>query len=79
MDSFRESKERIMEEREAYNDKMAAQLEEWGDHIDVLESRVKKAHAEVRLRRAEDMHDSRAACNKTSEKLNGLDESSRFR
>ena len=65
-----------MEDREAYKEKMAAQLEEWNDQIDALETRVKKANAEVRLRRAEEMHELRLSRNHASEKMKELDEAS---
>ena len=65
-----------MEDREAYKEKMAAQLEEWSDQIGVLETRVKKANAEVRLRRAEEMHELRVTRNQAAEKMKELDEAS---
>jgi len=65
-----------MEDREAYSEKMAAQLEEWSDQIDALEARVKKANAEVRLRRAEEMHELRVKRHQASEKMKELDEAS---
>ena len=61
-----------MEDREAYKEKMAAQLEEWSDQIGVLETRVKKANAEVRLRRAEEMHELRVTRRKNEGTGRGL-------
>ena len=65
-----------MEDREAYKKKMAAQLEEWSDQLDALEARVMKENAEIKLRRAEEMHELRVRRNHASEKIKELDEAS---
>lgn len=65
-----------MKEREAYKEKMALQLEEWSEQIEALEARIKKAHAEVRLRRAEEMHELRLKRDLASEKMRELDKAS---
>ena len=65
-----------MKEQEAYKAKMALQLNEWSGQIDALEASIKKAHAEIRLRRAEEMHELRAKRNLASEKMRELDKAS---
>lgn len=60
-----------MKDQETYRAKMAAQLQEWGDQIDVLEARAERAGAELKVKTAESMHDlrnkQRAATAKLSE------------
>lgn len=65
-----------MKEREAYKKKMALQLEEWSEQIEALEAQINEAHAEVRLRRAEEMHELRLKRNLASEKMQELDKAS---
>lgn len=65
-----------MKERETYKEKMALQLEEWSEQIEALEARIKKAHAEVRLRRAKEMHELRLKRNQAAEKMRELDKAS---
>lgn len=65
-----------MENRDAYKEKMAAQLEAWSDQIDALDVRVMNADAEIKLQRAEEMHELRVRRNHASEKMKELDEAS---
>lgn len=65
-----------MVDREVYKKKMAAQLEEWSDRLDALDARIMNSDAEIKLRRAEEMHALRVRRNHAWKKMKELDESS---
>lgn len=48
-----------MEMRDAYKQKMAAQLKEWGAQINLLEARIENAGADMKIKRAGILHELR--------------------
>lgn len=48
-----------MEIRDAYKQKMGAQLKEWSAQINLLEARMDNVGAEMRVKRAEQLHELR--------------------
>ena len=65
-----------MELQEAYKQKMAAQLKEWGAQINLLEAKVENAGADMRVKRAEQLHELRAKQRAASEKMKELEKDS---
>ena len=65
-----------MEIQEAYKQKMAAQLKEWSAQINLLEAKVENAGADVKVRRAEALHELRAKQRAASEKMEELGKAS---
>ena len=65
-----------MELQEAYKQKMAAQLKEWGAQINLLEAKVENAGAGMRVKRAEQLHELRAKQSAASEKMKELEKAS---
>lgn len=62
-----------MEIKDAYKQKMAAQLKEWGTQIDLLEAKVENAGADMKVKRAEALHELRAKQRAASEKMQELE------
>lgn len=65
-----------MEIQEAYKQKMAAQLKEWGAQIDLLEAKIENANADMKIKRAEELHELRAKQRAASEKMQELGKAS---
>ena len=55
---------------------MEAQLNEWSAQIDLLEAKVKNAGADIRIIRANELHELRAKQRAASEKLKDLEKAS---
>jgi len=58
--------------REAYQQKMEAQLKEWGARIDVLKAKAEKAGADVKLalhKELDELHDLQASAKVQVEKI----------
>ena len=64
-----------MELKEAYKQKMAAELKEWNAQIKLLEARAENAGADVAVRRAEALKELRAKQAAASEKMLELEKS----
>ena len=62
--------------KDAYKQKMAAQLKEWSAQIDLLEAKLENAGAGMNIKRAELLNELRAKQRAASEKMNELEESS---
>lgn len=62
-----------MDLQEAYKQKMAAQLKEWGAEIDLFEARAENAGADMKVRRAEELDRLRAKQRTAHEKLQDLE------
>jgi len=58
-----------MEMQDAYKQKMAAQLKEWGAQINLLEARIENAGADMKIKRAGILHELRAKQGAASEKM----------
>ncbi len=65
-----------MDIQKAYKQKMEAQLNEWSAQIDLLEAKVKNAGADIRIIRANELHELRAKQRAASEKLKDLEKAS---
>lgn len=65
-----------MEIKDAYKQKMAAQLKEWGAQINLLEAKIENLGADVKVKRAEHLQELRAKHRTASEKLQELEKSS---
>jgi recombinational DNA repair ATPase RecF len=65
-----------MEIQDAYKQKMAAQLKEWGAQISLLEAKVENAGADMKVKRAEALHELRAKQRAASEKMKELEKAS---
>jgi hypothetical protein len=65
-----------MEIKDAYKQKRAAQLKEWGAQIDLFEAKVENAGADLRVKRAEALHELRAKQRTASEKMHELEKAS---
>lgn len=65
-----------MEIQDAYKQKMAAQLKEWSAQIDLLEARMESIGADMRVKRAEELHELRAKQRVASEKMKELGKAS---
>lgn len=64
-----------MELRNAYKQKMEAQLKEWSAQINLLEAKLDKFSAEMRVKRAEELHALRARQHAAAEKIKELEKS----
>lgn len=62
-----------MKVQEAYKEEMAAKLKVWGAEIDLLEAKVGKMGADMKLKRAEDMLSLRAKQQAAAEKMKELE------
>ncbi|MDO8786481.1 MAG: hypothetical protein Q7J42_00195 [Sulfuritalea sp.] len=65
-----------MELQEAYKQKMAAQLKEWGAQVDLFEAKAENAGADMKVRRAEELDTLRAKQRTAHEKLQDLETAS---
>ena len=65
-----------MEIKDAYKQKMAAQLKEWDAQINLLEAKVENAGADIKVKRAQAIHELRAKQRAASEKMNELGKAS---
>lgn len=65
-----------MEIQKAYKHKMEAQLKEWGAQINLLEAKVENAGADLKVKRAKQLHELRAKEQAASEKLKELEKAS---
>ena len=65
-----------MEIKDAYKQKMAAQLKEWGAQIDLLEAKAANAGADMNIKRAEQINQLRAKQHAASEKMKELGKAS---
>jgi hypothetical protein len=62
-----------MDLQQAYKQKMAAQLKEWGAQIDLMEAKVENAGADMRIKRVEALNDLRAKQRAASAKMQELE------
>ena len=62
-----------MELQDAYKQKMAAQLKEWGAQINLIEARVENAGADMKLKHAEELDKLRARQRAASAKMRELE------
>lgn len=62
-----------MEIKDAYKQKMEAQLKEWTAQINLLEAKVENAGADIKVRRAQQLHELRAKQRAASDKLKELE------
>ena len=65
-----------MEIKDAYKQKMEAQLKEWDAQINLLEAKVENAGADIKVKRAEQLHELRAKQRAASEKMQELGKAS---
>lgn len=65
-----------MEIKDAYRQKMETQLKEWKAQIDLLEAKIQNSRADMRVKRAEELHELRSKWNAASEKMHELEKSS---
>lgn len=65
-----------MEIQNAYKQKMAAQLKEWTAQINLLEAKLENVGADMRVKRAEELHKLRAKQRAASEKMEELEKAS---
>ena len=65
-----------MEIREAYKQKKAAQLKEWGAQINLMEAKLENAGANMQVKRAEQIKALRAQQQAASEKMKELGKAS---
>jgi recombinational DNA repair ATPase RecF len=65
-----------MELQEAYKQKMAAQLKEWSAQINLLEAKLATAGADIKVKRAEELHELRAKQHAAAEKMKELGKAS---
>lgn len=65
-----------MEIQNAYQQKMSAQLKEWGAQIDLLEAKMENIGADIKVKRAQELHELRAKQHAASEKMKELGKAS---
>jgi len=65
-----------MEIKNAYKQKMAAQLKEWNAQIDLLEAKVENIGADIKVKRAEALKELRSKQRTASKKLIELESAS---
>ena len=65
-----------MKIQEAYKQKLAAQLKEWGAQIDLLEAKAENAGADIKVRQAQRLQELRAKQRAASEKMQELGKAS---
>jgi len=65
-----------MEIQEAYKQKLAAQLKEWDAQINLLEAKVESAGADIKVKRAKQLHELRAKQTAASAKMKELGKAS---
>jgi recombinational DNA repair ATPase RecF len=66
----------IMEIQEAYKQKKAAQLKEWGAQINLMEAKLENVGADMQVKRAEQIKALRAQQQTASEKMKELGKAS---
>lgn len=64
-----------MEIQNAYKQKMAAQMKEWGAQINLLEAKLDSVGADMRVKRAEELHELRTKQHAAAEKMKELGKS----
>lgn len=65
-----------MEIQDAYKQKRAAQLKEWGAQINLLEAKLENAGADLKVKRAEQIKELRAKQHAATEKMQELGKAS---
>jgi archaellum component FlaC len=65
-----------VEIKDAYKQKMAAQLKEWDAQIKLLEAKVENAGADIKVMRARQLHELHAKQRAASEKMEELEKAS---
>ena len=65
-----------MEIKNAYKQKMEAQLKEWSAQINLLEAKIENAGADVKVKRADVLKDLRAKQHAASAKMKELEKAS---
>lgn len=65
-----------MEIQEAYRQKMSAQLKEWNAQILLLEAKMENVSADMKVKRAEQLHALRAKQSAAAEKMQELGKAS---
>lgn len=65
-----------MEIQDAYKQKMAAQLKEWDAQINLLEAKMENVGADMKVKRARELHELRAKQQAASEKMKELGKAS---
>lgn len=65
-----------MEIQEAYKQKMSAQLKEWDAQINLLEAKMENVGADIRIKRAQELHELRIKQRAASEKMQELGKAS---
>jgi len=61
-----------MEIQNAYKQKMATQMKEWSAQINLLEAKLDSVGADMRVKRAEELHELRARQHAAAEKIKEL-------
>lgn len=61
-----------MEIKDAYEQKMEAQMKEWDAQINLLEAKVENAGADIKVKRAQAIHELRVKQRVASEKMRQL-------
>jgi len=64
-----------MEIQNAYRQKMAAQMKEWSAQINLLEAKLDSVNADMRVKRAEELHELRTKQHAVAEKMKELGKS----
>ena len=64
-----------MEVQDAYRQKMRAQLKEWSAQMNLLEVRLDNVSADLRVKRAEQLHELRARHRAAADKMKELGKS----
>lgn len=62
-----------MDIKDAYKQKMEAQLKEWDAQINLLEAKVENAGADIKVKRAQHLHELRAKQRAASAKMKELE------
>jgi methyl-accepting chemotaxis protein len=65
-----------MKTRDAYVEKLAAELNEWSAQIDLLAAKAENAKADVKLQYAQELEELRVRQREASEKMKELEEAS---
>jgi len=65
-----------MELQTAYKQKMSAQLKEWNAQINLLEAKAENLGADIKIKRAEELHALRAKQRVAAEKMQELEAAS---
>lgn len=65
-----------MEIQEAYKQKLAAQLNEWDAQINLLEAKIENVGSDMKVKRAQELHELRAKQRAATEKMHEFGKSS---